>query len=51
MHVRDCPDNLVKHGIAVRAVDWPYSSIHRDMRAGRVEAEWGGETFGGEFGE
>jgi REP-associated tyrosine transposase len=32
--------------------DWPYSSFHRDMRAGMFPADWGGdaETMG-EFGE
>ena len=34
-----------------RAVDWPYSSIHRDIRAGRLEAEGSGEVPAGEFGE
>lgn len=28
--------NPVKHGLVRRAVDWPYSSLHRDIRAGNV---------------
>jgi putative transposase len=50
-HVRYCWGNPVKHGFVERAVDWPYSSIHRDIRLGRVEAEWSGVVMEGEFGE
>lgn len=50
-HVRYCWGNPVKHGLVARAVDWPYSSIHRDIRAGRVEAEWCGQVLEGVFGE
>lgn len=28
--------NPVKHGLVWRSVDWPYSSIHRDIREGRL---------------
>ncbi len=28
--------NPVKHGLVTQAVDWPYSSIHREVRAGRL---------------
>lgn len=31
--------NPVKHGYVRRAVDWPYSSLHRDGRAGRLPVE------------
>ncbi|MFY0635944.1 MAG: transposase [Vannielia sp.] len=41
--------NPVKHGLVARAVDWEASSIHRDMRAGRVPPEWA--VPDGEFGE
>ncbi|MBS0563020.1 MAG: transposase [Proteobacteria bacterium] len=41
-HVRYCWINPVKHGLVERAVDWSYSSIHRDIRVGRVEPEWAG---------
>jgi putative transposase len=50
-HVRYCRINPVKHGLAARPVDWPYSSIHRDIKLGRVDPEYSG-TFGeGAFGE
>lgn len=38
-HLRYCWGNPVKHGLVGRAADWPYSSIHRDMRLGKVEPE------------
>jgi hypothetical protein len=33
------------------STDWPYSSIHRDIRAGRVDPEWSGVVTEGTFGE
>ena len=33
--------NPVKHGHARRPVDWPYSSIHKYIRAGLLTADWG----------
>jgi putative transposase len=36
-HVRYCLENPVKHGFVKRPEDWPYSSIHRDIRAGRFD--------------
>lgn len=51
LHVTYCWGNPVKHGLVARAADWPYSSIHRDIRAGRVEPEWSGEVPEGDFGE
>jgi putative transposase len=50
-HVRYCWGNPVKHGLVAHAVDWPHSSIHRDMRAGMVEAEWADSAVDGVFGE
>jgi putative transposase len=50
-HVSYCWGNPVKHGLVTRAVDWPYSSIHRDIRLGRVDPEWAGEVAEGRFGE
>jgi putative transposase len=47
---RVCWGNPVKHGYVTRAVDWPYSSVHREMRAGMVPPEWGGDVEGA-FGE
>ncbi len=46
-HVRYCWINPVKHGLAARPADWPFSSIHRDIRAGRVEPEFGTLREGG----
>ena len=34
-HVRYCWENPVKHGFVERPEDWPYSSVHRDIRMGR----------------
>lgn len=39
-HVEYVHINPVKHGYVARAVDWPYSSIHRDIRLGVVPADW-----------
>lgn len=50
-HIRYCWINPVKHGFVARAADWPYSSIHRDIRLGRVEPEWAGIAPEGRFGE
>ena len=50
-HMRYCWGNPVKHGFVERAVDWPYSSIHRDIARGMVEPEWSGMAPEGEFGE
>lgn len=32
--------NPVKHGHVQRAVDWPYSSIHRYVREGMLTEDW-----------
>lgn len=50
-HVRYCWANPVRHGFVESAVAWPYSSIHRDIRSGRVEPEWAGGSPEGAFGE
>ncbi len=50
-HVRYCWANPVKHGYVEQAVDWKWSSIHRDVKAGRVEAEWCVGIVEGAFGE
>jgi putative transposase len=46
-----CWGNPVKHGLVARAAEWPFSSIHRDIRAGRVDPEWAGDVPDGSFGE
>lgn len=50
-HVRYCWTNPVQHGFVERAADWPYSSIHRDIRLGLVEPECSGVVPEGQFGE
>lgn len=50
-HLRYCWWNPVKHGLVERAVDWPWSSIHRDIRRGQVDPEWAGVPVDGDFGE
>jgi putative transposase len=50
-HIAYCWGNPVKHGFVARAVDWPYSSLHRDIRLRRVSSEWAGAVPEGEFGE
>jgi putative transposase len=36
-HVRYCWMNPVRHGLAERPADWPWSSVHRDICSGRFE--------------
>ena len=50
-HVRYCWSNPVKHRYVERAADWPFSSIHRDIRSGLVPADWVGVIEEGTFGE
>lgn len=51
-HVEYCWINPLKHGLVARVRDWPRSSFHRDVRAGLVPLDWGGEIdTGGDFGE
>ena len=50
-HVEYCWGNPVKHGLVTRPSDWPFSSIHRDIHAGRVSDQWVGADINGAFGE
>jgi putative transposase len=46
--------NLVKHGLARCAAEWPYSTFHRFVAAGVYPPDWGiaeSENNGGPFGE
>ncbi len=40
-HVDYVHFNPVKHGHVTRAVDWPYSSIHREIAKGNMAENWG----------
>jgi putative transposase len=51
-HVEYCYINPLKHGFVTRVSDWPYSSFHRDVRAGIFPLDWAGNSdAGGDFGE
>jgi putative transposase len=51
-HVEYCYINPLKHRLVTRVHDWPYSSFHRDVRAGVVPEDWAGDSeASGEFGE
>src|SRR5258708_2117168 len=44
--------NPVKHGLVASPIDWPYSSLHRYVRAGVMPPDWGGAgKIDGNFGE
>ena len=42
-HVDYVHINPVKHGLAARALDWPYSTFHRYVMEGKLPANWGGD--------
>jgi len=51
-HVAYTHYNPVRHGYVQRAVDWPFSSIHRYVRLGWIDSDWGCPDDGdGTFGE
>lgn len=51
-HVDYIHFNPVKHGWVLRARDWPYSSLHRFVREGRLPVDWAiGAAIEGQFGE
>ena len=52
-HVDYIHFNPVKHGLASRVRDWPYSSFHRYVREGRLPEDWAGDASesGSGFGE
>jgi len=49
-HIRYCWINPVKHGLCEAPTDWPFSSIHRDARLGRVDPEYIGNVPEGAYG-
>ena len=42
-HVDYIHINSVKHGLATRVGDWPYSSFHRMVRLGVYPEDWAGD--------
>ena len=51
-HVEYCYINPLKHRLVTRVSDWPYSSFHRDVRAGLFPEDWAGNVeASGDFGE
>ena len=51
-HVDYIHFNPVKHGHTTRAIDWPYSSIHRYVRSGVISPDWAeGSEIDGCVGE
>jgi putative transposase len=48
-HVAFCWSNPVRHGLVARPADWPYSSIHRDIREGRITPDWSCGRIDGAF--
>jgi putative transposase len=53
-HVDYIHFNPAKHGLVTRVADWPYSSFHRYVRLGWVNADWAADPSGfedKEFGE
>lgn len=44
MHLDYIHLNPVKHGLASRPADWPWSSFHRYVKAGEYEADWLGRA-------
>lgn len=51
MHVQYCWGNPVKHGLVAQAAAWPLSSIHREIRSGRLDPDWSAPLPDGAFGE
>jgi putative transposase len=50
-HLRYCWYNPVKHGLVKKPLDWPLSSLHREVRRGMAEPEWTDASNIGAFGE
>jgi putative transposase len=52
-HVDYIHFNPVKHGLATRVCDWPYSSFHRYVRQGILPNDWAGDVHaaGARYGE
>ncbi|MEM1299209.1 MAG: transposase [Pseudomonadota bacterium] len=50
-HLAYCWSDPVRHGLVERAVDWTSSSLHREIRAGKIEPDWRPPRIEGTFGE
>ena len=50
-HIKYCWFNPVKHGLVEHSSEWPYSTFHADVRAGRVSEGWCTQGFELETGE
>lgn len=50
-HLQYCWFNPVKHGLVAHPGQWPHSSFHADVRAGRVPEGWCGHDSEIEAGE
>ena len=37
--------NPLKHGLVQQAIDWPYSSLHRYVKAGMYPPDWSGDEL------
>ena len=44
LHLDYIHANPVKHGLVESPADWPHSSFHRYVEAGRYETDWCGQT-------
>jgi putative transposase len=51
LHLAYCWADPVRHGLVRRAQDWEASSIHRDLRDGRLPDDWYPTMVTGAFGE
>lgn len=51
LHMDYCRGDPVRHGLVAEAADWPFSSIHRDIRQGLIPPDWMPNRLHGRFGE
>ena len=50
-HLAYCWSDPVRHGLVHTASDWAASSIHREIRAGKIGSDWSPMRLKGTFGE
>ena len=50
-HLAYCWSDPVRHGLVRKASDWFASSIHREIRSGRLASDWVAPRLSGTFGE